>query len=129
MKGPKALHFPKFSENFQQFSNPKILFSFLKCRYFNFFFWILIKRINSNLQEMEKNYIWIFTLEFFQNVPRSGNSESSHRCCIPLKVFWDSQIFQVKHFFGRDTFFDEDTIFGEDSFFGVELFLEETLFG
>ena len=38
VKGPKALHFPKFSENFPQFSNPKILFSFLKCRSFKFFF-------------------------------------------------------------------------------------------
>ena len=38
MEGPRALHFPKFPENFPQFSNPKKLFSFLKCRSFKFFF-------------------------------------------------------------------------------------------
>ena len=53
-----------------------------------FFFWIPINEINSNLQEMEKNCIWIFTLEIFQNFPRSENSESSHRCCISLKTFF-----------------------------------------
>ena len=54
MEGPKALHFPKFPENFPQFSNLKKLFSFLKCWSFKFFFWILIKKINSNLQEIKK---------------------------------------------------------------------------
>ena len=79
-----------FSKNFRKF--PTIFISentvFLpKMSVFEtFFFWILIKRINSNLQEMVKNYIWIFTLEIFQNVPGLQNSESSHRRCISLKT-------------------------------------------
>ena len=77
---------------------------------------------------MEKNYIWIFTLEIFQSFPRSENSESSHRCCIHLKLFWVSQIFQVKHFFRVSQNFQVKHFFGRDPFFGVDLFLEETLF-
>ena len=38
MEGPRTLNFPKFPENFAQFSNLKNLFFFLKCRSFKFFF-------------------------------------------------------------------------------------------
>ena len=136
MEGPREWRTPKFPENFLQFLYLKKLLYFLKCRSFKFFFWILIKRINSNLQEIEKNYICIFTLEIFQNFPRSENLESSHRRCIPLKTFFGLvkffrwNIFSGEtRFSGETLFFNKHTIFGQDPFFGVELLLEDTIFG
>ena len=139
MEGPRALHFPKFPENFPQFSNPKKLFSFLKCWSFKFFFWILIRRINFNSQEMKKT-TYGFSPQKFSKIFR-GQKIFFRKCSrtfiillwvdkqifslivkyfsknLNLKIrFRISQIFQVKHFFGRDTFFEGETVFGRQFF-------------
>ena len=63
MKGPKALHFPKFSEN-TVFLPKMSVFRI-------FFYWILIKKINSKLQEIKKKLHMDFHLKNFPKFSES----------------------------------------------------------
>ena len=64
-EGPRALHFPKFSENFPQFSNPKKLFSFLNSWSFKNFFLDSNKKNKSYFTENKKKLQMGFHLRNF----------------------------------------------------------------